>query len=217
MQPFSVFAHEQLSNGWHVVVRNIDTEKDKEWKKQLKDLAYYENGIEMMRYRNFITAHRGWGEAPENSLASFKQVLENGFYGFETDVRFTKDNVAVLCHDSYINNLAVDNDLNSLTNSDKIYVKNLTYQELKDNYIFNIQRLNYTNESGNVVSTTLSEYNNNRITTLEETLKWASANKIFILLELKAGNQEQINSIVELSKKYNMDGNAMRWISFNPK
>jgi len=47
-----------------------------------------------------LIAHRGEPETwPENSLAGFAGVLAAGARHIETDVQFTRDGVAVLCHD----------------------------------------------------------------------------------------------------------------------
>ncbi len=47
-----------------------------------------------------LIAHRGLKKnSKENTLAAFKEALENNYYaGFECDVRTTKDNVFVICH-----------------------------------------------------------------------------------------------------------------------
>ncbi len=47
-----------------------------------------------------IIAHRGASAyVPENTLAAFQLALEMGVTEIETDVRLTRDGVAVLCHD----------------------------------------------------------------------------------------------------------------------
>ena len=46
--------------------------------------------------------HRGWYEAPENTLAAYRESYNHGFKYVECDVQFTKDGVAVLLHDDTI-------------------------------------------------------------------------------------------------------------------
>ena len=46
-----------------------------------------------------IIAHRGANrKAPQNTLPAFRQAIEDGADGFETDVHLTKDGVPVICH-----------------------------------------------------------------------------------------------------------------------
>lgn len=47
--------------------------------------------------------HRGYFTAPENTLSAFRLSKQMGFDMVECDVRFTKDNVAVLLHDRTVN------------------------------------------------------------------------------------------------------------------
>ena len=188
-----VLAHERLDDGWHIVVKNTESERGKSWYAQAKEWAYYENGKEILRYSSLLGSHRGWGEAPENSLASFQMTKDKGYYAFETDVRFTKDNVAVLLHDATINGVARNNDLSTITET--TYVKDLTYNELKNNYVFNIERINHGK------TTVLPDYNTNRITTFEEMLDFVKANKMYVNIELKEGTKEQIESLVKMTQK----------------
>ena len=201
----NTFAHEKYDDGWHFVIANSEEEKGKEYKDQTKEWGYYENGKEIMRYSNLLGSHRGWGTAPENSLAAFELNKEKGYYTFETDVRFTKDNIAVLIHDNKINVVAKNNDLSDLT--EDVFVKDLTYNQLKENYIFNIERINHGSP------TVLSEYNTNRITTFEEMLDFVKENKMYVNIELKEGTKEQIESLVKMTQDKNMH-NYVRWISF---
>lgn len=201
-----VFAHEQLDDGWHVVVKNDESERGKTWENQAKEWGYYENGVEVMRYSKLTGAHRGWGEAPENSLASIRLNREKGYFTFETDIRFTKDNVPVLLHDATINSLARNNDLSVIEESKKI--NELTFEEVRNNYIFNIDRLNHTS------ATVLEGYSNNRITTFEEMLDYVKANKMYVNIELKTGTKAQIESLVKMTQDKNMH-NYVRWLSFS--
>jgi glycerophosphoryl diester phosphodiesterase len=55
-----------------------------------------------MKSRALLLGHRGARRnksAPENTLAAFDLALESGCDGFEFDVRLTKDNQCVVCHD----------------------------------------------------------------------------------------------------------------------
>jgi glycerophosphoryl diester phosphodiesterase len=48
-----------------------------------------------------VIVHRGLG--PENSIAALAKAIRRGACGFETDVRFTRDDQGVLNHDSTLN------------------------------------------------------------------------------------------------------------------
>lgn len=181
-----------LKDGWHMVTSLTD-KSDYNW-------AYYKNGVEKTRVSHLIYAHRGWGTAPENSLASIKEVKNQGYYAYETDVRFTKDGIPVLSHDATINRIARNSDMSEL--SQKINVKDLTLAEL-NKYDYVVSR------TGEV----LKKYKGNKITKFEDALIYSKNNGLTIAIELKAGTKEQIASLVKLVKKYDMD-NVVKWISF---
>ena len=189
----NIYAKDIIKDGWHIV-KSTDGKKNF-W-------GYYENGSEIMRKTKMVYAHRGWGTAPENSLASIKATKEKGYYGVEIDVRFTKDNVPVLLHDSSINRVARTSKLKTL--SKRVYIKNVKFSSLKK-YSFSVTR----------TKKVLSNYKNNKITTFEEALVYLKNNKMTAEIELKVGTSSQIKSLVQLVKKYNMD-NVVQWISFNP-
>jgi glycerophosphoryl diester phosphodiesterase len=48
-----------------------------------------------------VIVHRGLG--PENSITALAKAIRRGACGFETDVRFTRDNIGILNHDSTLN------------------------------------------------------------------------------------------------------------------
>jgi glycerophosphoryl diester phosphodiesterase len=55
-----------------------------------------------------VLAHRGLhDDAPENSMAAFAAAVRAGADGIETDVRLSKDGVAVLVHDARVGRRAV--------------------------------------------------------------------------------------------------------------
>lgn len=66
-------------------------------------------------------AHRCSYEAPENTLSAIRKAFENGFNYVEMDLRFSSDNVAVLCHDA-----TIDRTSNGTGN-----VADLTYEQLQ--------------------------------------------------------------------------------------
>lgn len=60
---------------------------------------------------NKIIAHRGaWKNAgvPQNSMASLKNAIKLGCYGSEFDVRMTKDEVLIICHDPHHEGLDIE-------------------------------------------------------------------------------------------------------------
>lgn len=191
----NVYAEEKLEDGWYIT-KSLANDSVNNW-------AYYKDGKEEIRLSHMVFVHRGWGTMPENSLESFKKTRENGYYGVETDVRFTKDNIPVLSHDATINRIARNNDLTVL--SQTLKVKDLTLEEL-NNYSF------VTSSTGTV----LEEYRNNKITTFEETLIYAKENKMTLLIELKEGTKDQIKILTDMAKKYDMDNHVV-WISFYPE
>ena len=72
---------------------------------------------------NKVIAHRGaWkkNNLPENSIASLRQAIALGCYGSEFDVRMTADDSLIICHDSTLNNLSIENTKYSVLNSFKL-------------------------------------------------------------------------------------------------
>lgn len=131
-------------------------------------------------------AHRGfWGVniAEANTLDAYKAAKNRGFIYVETDIQFTSDDVPVLSHDDKV-----------VTNTDTIYISNLTYDEL----------MTYTIGTGNTET---------HITSLEELISWCRINGTHPYLELKVGTQEQIQIAWDIVAKYGMTRNVS-WISF---
>ena len=82
-------------------------------------------------------AHRGGhidNYIPENSVAGVRMAARYGFKAFECDAHYTKDSVIVLMHDGTINR-TMRNASDYSEIAEKVYYKDLTYQELKENYV----------------------------------------------------------------------------------
>lgn len=131
-----------------------------------------------------IIAHRGASTyAPENTLAAFQKALDQQADGIELDVRLTKDNVPVICHDATVNR----------TSNGKGYIHNMTVSQLK--------KLDFGASFSN-------KYKGEMIPTLEETLTLIGDASITLHIEIKNGpiipkNLEQ--KIVELVYKYGFE------------
>ena len=64
-------------------------------------ISLSENGIGSAADPVYLTAHRGvHALAPENSLPSFTEAVNHGFYSAECDIHLTKDNKWVVIHNS---------------------------------------------------------------------------------------------------------------------
>ena len=68
-----------------------------------------------------VIVHRGLG--PENSIRALGKAIRRGACGFETDVRFTRDNVGILNHDPTLNRTT--NGTGRVTNRSWRYVSRL--------------------------------------------------------------------------------------------
>lgn len=131
-----------------------------------------------------IWAHRGASKyAPENTLAAFQKAIELGADGIELDVRLSKDNVPVVCHDPTINR----------TSNGKGYIHQLTLNGLKKHHFYGKFKWKFRKE---------------KIPTLEEVLQLVQDHSIKLNIELKNGPnmppqfEEKILSLVD---KYNME------------
>lgn len=143
--------------------------------------------------------HRGYnGTAPENTLPAFKLSKKNGFNYVETDVQFSSDGVAVLCHDSTINRTARNADGSSIGTSD-VYLSSKTYAQLLE-YDFGIWKS--------------TEYAGTKIPSFEDFIALCKKIALHPYIELKGGTQAQIEGLVDAVKACDMQKNVT-WISFN--
>ena len=133
--------------------------------------------------------HRGYTDAPENTLAAFKLSKEKGFKYVECDVSFTSDGYAVLLHDS-----TVDRTSNGTGN-----IANMTLAE--------VRALDFGSWKS-------ADYAGEQIPTFEEFILLCKRLGLHPYIELKTGTETQIKGLVDVVKRYGMKGNVT-WISFN--
>lgn len=66
-------------------------------------ISLSENGVGSPEDPVYLTAHRGvHALAPENSLPSFEEAVNNGYYSAECDIQLTKDNEWVVIHNAEV-------------------------------------------------------------------------------------------------------------------
>ena len=66
-------------------------------------ISLSENGVGSEDDPVYLTAHRGvHALAPENSLPSFEEAVNNGYYSAECDIQLTKDNKWVVIHNAEV-------------------------------------------------------------------------------------------------------------------
>ncbi len=66
-------------------------------------ISLSENGVGSAEDPVYLTAHRGLHAlAPENSLPSFEEAVNNGYYSAECDIQLTKDNKWVVIHNAEV-------------------------------------------------------------------------------------------------------------------
>ena len=77
-----------------------------------------------------LISHRGFSsEAPENTLPAYRLSKEKGYDYVETDVQFTKDQVAVCLHDKEINRTARLMDGRALNR--RVRISDITYEQAR--------------------------------------------------------------------------------------
>ncbi len=139
-----------------------------------------------------LVAHRGFSAvAPENSAEAFKKAGENGFFAAECDIQLTKDGVWILNHNS---------DIEKMTNGEG-EISQMTYDEL----------MNYTVDGGHHVK----DYPNQKLITLDEYLEICYEYKIIPQIEIKSGNNTQLDKIITALEKYDGMKETAMIISFD--
>lgn len=146
-----------------------------------------------------VVAHGGGSiYAPENTMPCFQTYIDRGFKALECDIRFTSDNIPVCLHDSSINRTARKKDGSDV--SDTVYVNANTYTVLNDTYDFGIWWG--------------SSFAETPMPKVEDFLKLCRKNACHAFLEVKTGNDGQIEILVELVNKLGMLRDVT-WMSFN--
>ena len=143
-------------------------------------------------------AHRGYHvQAPENTMPAFAAAAEAGYQFLESDVHFTKDGVAVLCHDSTINATARNADGSKIVGVTSIQF--MTYEELLQ-YDFGIA-------AGET-------YRGTRIPTFREWIAFCREADVTPYIELKSRmTTDQVQTLMQLVEEAGMTDRAV-WISF---
>ena len=84
------------------------------------------NNVQANRGRKINSVnHRGYGDAPENTLSAYRESKQNGFDMVECDVCFTKDGKAVLLHDNTVNRTS------DIDNKNGVKISDLTFEEVR--------------------------------------------------------------------------------------
>lgn len=144
--------------------------------------------------------HRGWTDAPENTLPAYKESKKHGFNYVETDIQFTSDDVPVCLHDPTINRTARNADGTAISSTINVY--DATYEQLLQ-YDFGI----YKN----------SKYAGTKIPTFEGFLMLCRNLGLCAYIELKSDGQyteSQVAGLVNTVKQFAMEKHAT-WISFS--
>ena len=139
-----------------------------------------------------LAAHRGMNElAPENTLPAFELAGEKGFFGLEFDLQLTKDGFWVVCH---------ENELERMTDG-KGLISEKTFDQ--------VRRLNV------IGGTNPEKYPENKIPTLDEALDVCEAYSMIPFIEVKAGDEDDLDSLAAHLSERGFDGDNSRVISSN--
>ncbi len=177
------------SNGksaYEIAVENGFTGTVHEWLDSLKYDSTYEN--DNVKGIN----HRGYIDAPENTLSAYKLSKQKGFKYVVCDLSFTLDGVPVLLHDT-----TIDRTSNGTGNINK-----LTFEYVR------------TYDFGSWKST---KYSNEKIPSFEEFIllcRNLGLHPYISIKDYEVYSQEQIEQLVDIVKKYGMKG-KVTWISFS--
>ncbi len=149
-------------------------------------ISLSENGVGSAEDPVYLTAHRGvHALAPENSLPSFIEAVNNRYYSAECDIQLTKDNKWVVIH-----NAEVDGRFCQYGK-----IEDLTLQELKT-FSYNW-------------GANLWKYKDSRIPTLEEYLDVFVGTDTRPQIEIGVKNFDMLYSIVDAINERGLDDQAI--------
>lgn len=132
--------------------------------------------------------HRGYVDAPENTLSAFRISKQKGFDMVECDVRFTCDNVAVLLHDKYVNR----------TSNGHGKISNITFEQAR--------HMDFGNWKG-------AKYAGEKIPTFQEFIDLCVELELHPYVEIKNGaTVAQVRQLSEIVKSANI---PVTWIARN--
>ena len=132
--------------------------------------------------------HRGYTDAPENTLSAFRLSCEMGFSMVECDVSFTKDGVPVLLHDTTVNR----------TSDGEGKIRDLTFEEARKLDFGSWKEERYAGE---------------RIPSFSEFLQLCQELSLYPYVEVKSGaSAAEVNLLAELAQDVGID---LTWISFD--
>ena len=114
--------------------------------------------------------HRGYGDAPENTLSAYRMSKEKGFTMVECDICFTKDGKPVLLHDDTVNRTS------NIEGKDKVKISELTLEEARE--------LDFGSWKD-------SKYAGEKIPTYEEFIDLCLELELYPYIELKNGATEE--------------------------
>lgn len=149
-------------------------------------ISISENGISTPDDPVYFTAHRGVSAlAPENSLPSFEEAVNNNYYSAECDIHLTKDNEWVVIHNS---------------STDARFCQ---YGEVKDYTLEELKTFSYKSGAN------LWKYADMRIPTLDEFLDVFVGTDTRPQIEIKADNYDLLYTVVDAVKEKGLTEQAI--------
>ena len=140
--------------------------------------------------------HRGWHQAPENTLSAYRESYNHGFKYVECDVQFTKDGVPVLLHDDTIDR----------TSNGSGTLSQMTYAEVSQ-YDFSYDDNDTVND--------FSAYRGEKIPTFVEFIALCKELGLHPYIEIKGNmTDEEAKALIKIVADAGMTDNVS-WLGFS--